>query len=399
MAPEWLQQLRPGEVVGVRCHQPQAFAVSFATEFVGSFLDTAGDLPRLVTLSVRELSDQARLLETLVSGLAEAALLLWPDWYAGCAPLHSDDDAAWSRIHELGRASLRGRVDRRWFRAARQLCRCGRPPLVARATPTMHVRQLSACLRTSAVHILVALTEIPASLQDLDRLARVAEWLAREADAAVLLAVPESLADQPGLAPLIFFPEVPTARRADSLRATVVSEQTGPAAAMDSPPDDFADGCTVRLGGRTVVSVAELTEIAEHGIAEQKHLVQPVIGRPHPASPGEQRLSAVLANDGELAGLFQFNQPVHTVRGSRFLVDLLWKAGRVVVEVDGYSHHASQRSFVSDRHRDYELLISGYVVLRLTHSEAAVDPLLAMEKIRDVVRYRTTERCSHAGRT
>jgi very-short-patch-repair endonuclease len=46
------------------------------------------------------------------------------------------------------------------------------------------------------------------------------------------------------------------------------------------------------------------------------------------------------------------------------------------------------RNYRGDRHRDYELLISGYVVLRLPHEQVLEDPAIAVEKIRDVVRFR-----------
>lgn len=103
-------------------------------------------------------------------------------------------------------------------------------------------------------------------------------------------------------------------------------------------------------------------------------------------------LARLLENDPELTGLFQFNQPIQTTRGTRYLVDLIWRAGEVVVEVDGFRHHSSQQSFSADRRRDYELLISGLVVLRLPHDEVIDDPEVAVEKIRDVVRWRKSLR-------
>jgi very-short-patch-repair endonuclease len=38
-----------------------------------------------------------------------------------------------------------------------------------------------------------------------------------------------------------------------------------------------------------------------------------------------------------------------------------------------------------DRHRDYELTLSGYTVLRLANDEIAQDIGKAVEKIRDIV--------------
>jgi len=60
-----------------------------------------------------------------------------------------------------------------------------------------------------------------------------------------------------------------------------------------------------------------------------------------------------------------FNQKVMSIRQNCFLVDLIWETGNLVIEVDGYQFHSNRTSFMSDRQRDYELLISGYRVLRL----------------------------------
>jgi very-short-patch-repair endonuclease len=83
--------------------------------------------------------------------------------------------------------------------------------------------------------------------------------------------------------------------------------------------------------------------------------------------------------------LFGFNQFVDTVRGSRPKVDLVWMEGRLVVELDGYGCHGNRAAFMYDRHRDYELTLSGYTVLRLANDEIAQDIEKAIEKIRDLV--------------
>ena len=42
---------------------------------------------------------------------------------------------------------------------------------------------------------------------------------------------------------------------------------------------------------------------------------------------------------------------------------------------------------MQDRHRDYELILSGFTVLRLTNDEIDEDLEKAIEKIRDVVTF------------
>jgi very-short-patch-repair endonuclease len=120
---------------------------------------------------------------------------------------------------------------------------------------------------------------------------------------------------------------------------------------------------------------------------EHKSLCWPINGVPYPFSPGKQALAGRLAWDPELAGLFEFNQKVTTVHASQYLVDLLWPAGKIIVEVDGYKYHGNRAAFSQDRYRDYELVISGYTVLRLPHDEVVGDVMLAVEKIRDIVRF------------
>ena len=60
----------------------------------------------------------------------------------------------------------------------------------------------------------------------------------------------------------------------------------------------------------------------------------------------------------------------------------------LVVELDGYGSHGNRAAFMYDRHRDYELALSGYTVLRLANDEIAQDIEKAVEKIRDLVRMR-----------
>jgi very-short-patch-repair endonuclease len=126
--------------------------------------------------------------------------------------------------------------------------------------------------------------------------------------------------------------------------------------------------------------------IAEEGAGEEPWL-GPVRGKPHPLSETEQRLASLIARDVELAPLFAFNQLVDTVRGTRPKVDLVWAGGRLVVELDGFSDHGGRAAFMHDRHRDYELSLSGYSVLRIANDEVSQDIEKAVDKIRDMVRF------------
>jgi very-short-patch-repair endonuclease len=109
--------------------------------------------------------------------------------------------------------------------------------------------------------------------------------------------------------------------------------------------------------------------------------------RAHHASAIEQRVEAALRRDPELGPLFLCNETV-TVEGFGWhRVDLLWREGGIVVELDGPDHQLDPK-FTNDRHRDYELLVAGYLVLRITNDQVETDLQRAVEKIRAVVRYR-----------
>ena len=111
-------------------------------------------------------------------------------------------------------------------------------------------------------------------------------------------------------------------------------------------------------------------------------------GRAHPASAIEHRVEAALRRDPELAPLFSCNETVAIGGyGTPPRVDLLWRDGRVVVELDGPEHQDAPK-YADDRHRDFELLVAGYLVLRITNDQVATDLQAAIEKIRAVVHFR-----------
>lgn len=102
----------------------------------------------------------------------------------------------------------------------------------------------------------------------------------------------------------------------------------------------------------------------------------------------EQRVREALRRDDELGPLFDSEVTLSLdALGPTPRVDLCWRAGRVVVELDGPEHYGDP-IYGRDRHRDYELLVAGYLVLRLTNAQVQTDLPLAIEKIRRVVRLR-----------
>jgi very-short-patch-repair endonuclease len=48
-------------------------------------------------------------------------------------------------------------------------------------------------------------------------------------------------------------------------------------------------------------------------------------------------------------------------------VDFVWRAKKLVAELDGYTFHTTQHAFEQDRDRDADLLNAGFSTLRITH--------------------------------
>ena len=165
-----------------------------------------------------------------------------------------------------------------------------------------------------------------------------------------------------------------------------IAQSVGVVALCDVLPPDEPPFERILQYARVVRHVAASPEIRD--TEPIRSWIAPWRGSPHPLSDIEKKMALFLAADAELGPLFAFNQTVRTERGTLPKVDLLWSEGRLVVELDGYESHGSRSSFALDRHRDYELMLSGYVVLRLPNDEIAQDCEKALEKIRDLVRLR-----------
>ena len=320
---------------------------------------SAGGQFRLITVSYDRLPAVRSLIDDILANLAQVALSLFPHWYGHGIPF-AEIDALTPCFDSLftGKAFDHGLsqhgVSIPWLKAARKLCHLGEEPLPRDFTCSVQVAQLAFAIDLSPLRIAVILHDESPSASALHGLARMSEWLARESSSRVIVVVPESLSSSTALDSINF----------EAIRLS---------ASQDSIPTSSAD-VAVEQPPRTQPRVA----------------LFPVIGQPHPFSRGEQLLAKRLAQDDMLAGLFRFNIPVTTRNENRYLVDLVWMEGRVIVEVDGYEFHSDRAAFSLDRRRDFELAISGYLVLRLPHDEVVEDVELAVEKVRDMVRFRRT---------
>jgi very-short-patch-repair endonuclease len=315
--------------------------------------ESADQTTHVVACIWSKLPDLSRLLDDVVQRMGETAQRLWPHWYGVTLPRsHNIDDllAAVSRSSSIDAGSTLALMPP-WLQAAAARCEARRPPLPKGFSKAVHLRQLAAALAPSELEFLLCADSPTPASNSLHGFARAAEWIAQETRRKVSVLVPRHLADAPELDCISCFTPVPRVDR--------------PA---PSPPEhvDHAEkaGC----------------------------VVWPVQGHPHPNSPGEQLLAERIETAESLRGLFEYNIKIETVHGRTFSVDLVWRAGRVIVEVDGYHWHSSSTAFSNDRYRDYELLISGYLVLRLPHSEVLQDVEMAVSKIQDVVNFRRHDR-------
>lgn len=342
MLGEFVRTIRSGEA--------RAAFVPAVDDAVRQVFDWAArqePLQRIAASHFASLPDLRALIDALVNDLAEVALGMWPSWYGRDMSQVGDAraDAHQAALHLLQAnipGNVRGKVALPWLEQAAPKCQTGQLPLVKRVARSRQVHQLALAIEPHQLILLLATDDPLSSTDRILAFARAAEWLARHTQCPVLVAVPASLRDRSELDSLSH----------GAFTCHLDSAESGP------------------------------------GSQEHKFRIGPIVGRPHPFSPGEQLLARHLAADPWLGQLFGFNMWVHAQSGRRYLADLLWSAGQVVIEVDGYTVHSSIAAFAADRQRDYELLISGYLVLRLPHDEVMDNVRLALDKIRCVVALR-----------
>jgi very-short-patch-repair endonuclease len=287
------------------------------------------------------------IVEQILDLFAETARRLWPIWFTDVSFDRCRNDTlgrlaanviARRAAEEIGTLSLP------WVEEATRLALDDRAPRVSMTIPAIELAQLALAISRSGL-VLVADVSAAHTGHNPAALVRALEWVAQHIHGAAVA----------------LFPELPP----------------------NEPPFDrilYGARCLMATGGAKPGTIEPETEAEDAG-----PWIAPWRGLPHPLSDIEQRLAKALNADAELAPLFGFNQFIYTVRGSRPKVDLVWTEGRLVVELDGYGSHGNRAAFMYDRHRDYELALSGYTVLRLANDEIAQDIEKAIAKIRDLV--------------
>ena len=305
------------------------------------------------------------LLDNYIHTLAEAALRLWPVWYTDIDLSRFDASASGIRgIHaafeSIGAQNCK--ISAVWARKAIVPVLCAHPPMLTGFSNAEQVQQLTLAIHRHGVTMVLALEDHTATNEQLRVFAQSTRWLAERGGLAVIVLLPFRLAQDPALETILYG-----------------------ASFLPTTPND--------LSPKTEPKFSKTYEDSAHSgnaiqIGASAEWLWPFIGRPHPFSPAEQKLAVALAADQELASIFTFNQVVQTKAGTRYIVDLVWPQGRVAVEIDGYSFHSDEVAFARDRHRDYELTLSNYVVLRIPHGEVMEDVSNAVTKMRNLVKFR-----------
>ena len=299
---------------------------------------------RAVIVNLQPVASVSGVIEQVLAALAEVARKLWPLWWGAVRFPQGRDSLTRAAAGVLARQAAREifGVSAAWAEAAARRAADGRPPREDGGEPAYEIAQLQRVIGRDGL-TLIADAGDSRRWPHGQALVRALEWTAERIDGAVVA----------------LFPELP---------------------ANAAPFDRILfDARTIKAWEREL-SKTPAREATPAWLA-------PWRGLPHPMSDVEQRISHALAGDEELSPLFVFNKTIFTTRGGAPRVDLVWEPGKLVVEIDGFARHGNRHAFVQDRHRDYELILSGFTVLRLTNDEIDEDLEKAIEKIRDVVTF------------
>jgi very-short-patch-repair endonuclease len=74
-------------------------------------------------------------------------------------------------------------------------------------------------------------------------------------------------------------------------------------------------------------------------------------------------------------------EPECNARVNGYEVDFLWRAQRLIVEVDGYAYHATRSAFERDRAKGAAMAAAGYLVIRITWLQMVHEPYVVLVHI------------------
>lgn len=72
-------------------------------------------------------------------------------------------------------------------------------------------------------------------------------------------------------------------------------------------------------------------------------------------------------------------------RGKTYYLDIAFPGLKVVIEIDGRSHHQDSSAFENDRNRQNELVLDGWLVIRFTWTMLIDDPATVVRRVKDAL--------------
>jgi very-short-patch-repair endonuclease len=144
---------------------------------------------------------------------------------------------------------------------------------------------------------------------------------------------------------------------------------------------DIAPGLSDRQLERTFDRGLKERRFSRHAVATvvARNLQRPAATRLKALAEAQGRFSTATRSPPEEALLKLIRagglpEPEVNAWLAPYEVDFLWRAQRLVVEVDGYAFHATHRSFEADHARDLELEARGFDVVRYTADQITQRP-------------------------
>ena len=127
-----------------------------------------------------------------------------------------------------------------------------------------------------------------------------------------------------------------------------------------------------RIRGRTLADLHRTfpRAVFQAALREAEYLrlrLDEVPDRDHARSDLETRFLALLRRH-------RLPRPEVNVRVGEYVVDFLWRAERLIVELDGWQAHGTRSAFESDRARDNRLRVAGFEVIRFTWRQLSDGP-------------------------
>lgn len=128
-----------------------------------------------------------------------------------------------------------------------------------------------------------------------------------------------------------------------------------------------AEAMARRLVSRSALLSAASRRAGCRGIGVLRRLLEDPVGPLLAWSEAEERFLALIRKA-------QLPDPEANACVAGHRVDFVWRAERLVVEVDGLAFHSSARSFERDRRRDADIAALGFRVIRVTWSRIVHEP-------------------------